>query len=172
VGIQPLLDPGCIYIGTQVHRSGHRCCQGLSTTHPSYPTRHNQPAFQIATKILTTAFHKGFVGSLQNPLRTYVNPASRRHLPVHHQSFRLQFLKMLPGCPGRHQIAVGYEYPRCFGVRSNKPNRLARLYQQGVIFVHIQQDADNFANGFYISGCLSGTAVHNQIGRIFGYFGI
>ena len=80
-----------------------------------------------------------FVGSLQNPLSSDVNPAAGGHLAVHRQAAILEIAERLPGGPGRHEQRVGDEHARRAGVRPEHADRLAGLHEQRLVVLERAQ---------------------------------
>src|SRR6266849_4998293 len=115
---------------------------------------------------------KRLVRPLQNPLRADVNPASRGHLPVHHQSRAIQFVEAVPIIPVPHQIRIAQQHPRSVFMRSENPHRLPRLHQQCFIRLHRLQRPHNRVKTFPVSRRLPRPAVHHQIFRLLRHLGI
>ncbi len=115
---------------------------------------------------------KRFVRPLQNSLRADVNPASRRHLPVHHQPRAVQFVKAVPIIPVAHQIRIAQQHPRRIFMRPENPHPLSRLHQQRLVRLQRVQRPHNRMKTFPIPRRLARSAVHHQIFRLLRHFGI
>ena len=119
--------------------------------------------------MLSCTFGQRLVGSLDDTLRTYVNPAARGHLAVHDEAQGFQLPKVIPGGPGGNQVGVGDQHPRDLGGRLEDSHRFARLDQKGLVIFKPAQ-------GFYdcpvtvpVPGRLAAAAVHNKVLPVFGY---
>ena len=84
--LDPALDARLVHLDAQgdafVH--GHR--QWLRATHPAQSAGQDDPAAQRAVETLRRQRPKRFIGTLQDPLATDIDPAAGRHLPVHDQA--------------------------------------------------------------------------------------
>src|SRR5690606_162965 len=103
-----------------------------------------------------------FVRALQYSLATDVDPASRCHLPVHHQPLGAELVKMVPGGPFRYEVAVGDEYAGRFWVGSDDAHGLPRLDKKGMVLIQLQQRGEYFFQGRSVSSRLPDTSVHHQ----------
>ena len=54
--------------------------------------------------MLAARFSKSFIRALHNTLGADVDPRASRHLAIHHQTFFIEFIEMIPRGPMRHQI--------------------------------------------------------------------
>src|SRR5258708_6582077 len=95
--------------------------------HPPTPPVSSHLPPQPPAKMFLRRRHKRFVRPLQNPLRPDVNPASRGHLPIHHQSRAVQLMKAVPIVPVPHQIRIAKQHPRRIFMLSKNSHRLPRL---------------------------------------------
>src|SRR5439155_12563703 len=115
---------------------------------------------------------KRFERPLQNPLRANVDPASRRHLPVHHQSRTVQLMKAVPVIPVPHQIRIAQQHSRRVFMRPENPHWLPRLHQQRFIRFQRLQRPHHGMETLPISSRLPRPAVHHQIFRLFRHLRI
>ena len=105
-GLHATLDARRIDFNTEKYSAIQRRRQRLRAAHSAEPARQQKLAAEIATKMLVSHRGKRFEGSLHDALRADVNPTARSHLPVHHQAFTLEFVKMIPIGPGANQIRI------------------------------------------------------------------
>ncbi len=93
--------------------------------------------------MLATGFHEGFVGALNDALRADVDPRTGGHLAIHGKTLLIQFVEVIPGRPMRHEVGIGDENARCILVGAEHAHRLARLHQQGFVFIERLEGRDN-----------------------------
>ena len=122
--------------------------------------------------MLATGFHEGFVGALHNSLTADIDPTARGHLAIHRQPFRIQFVKMFPRRPVRHEVRVGNQYARGIFMGFKHPHRFAGLHQQGFVAFKMGQRVHNGVVAFPVARCATDAAVHHQLMRIFSNVGI
>ena len=115
----------------------------MCAAHAAQSRRQNPAAREIAPVMLLAQFNERFVGALHDPLATDVDPGTRRHLTEHHQTFLVEFAKMLPVCAGRHKIRICNENPGCIGVRAKHARRLAGLNQQRLFVFELAQTTND-----------------------------
>ena len=68
-----------------------------------------------------------FIGALHDALAADIDPRSGRHLAEHHQSFAVEFVKMLPRGPMRNQVRIGDQNAR------RSATRLSALSDQAAL---------------------------------------
>ncbi len=166
-GFQPFVDPCFVTFNGEHVEPGHGGSEWLSPTHPTEATGQNPAPPRITGKMLFSDGDKGFVGSLNDPLRTDVDPRSGGHLPVHHQPLPVELIESFPVCPVRNQIGIGNQDAGGIGMGFKYSNRLARLNQQGFIFFEPLENLDDFVVTLPIAGSSTDTAIDDQL---FGTF--
>src|SRR6516162_1414191 len=62
-----------------------------------------------------------FIGALHDALAADIDPRPGRHLAEHHQSFAVEFVKMLPRGPMRNQVRIGDQNARRIGMVRKTP---------------------------------------------------
>ena len=128
-GLQPLLDALRINVNSQERRAIHRGRQRLRSTHAAHAAADHKLALQVAAKMFFCRRRKRLVRSLQNSLRADVNPASRGHLPVHHQARAVQFVEFVPVVPVAYEVGIAQQHARRVLMRAKHGHRLSRLHQ-------------------------------------------
>src|SRR5688572_24490079 len=83
--------------------------------------------------MLAGGLSERLVCPLQDALRAYVYPATRRHLPVHYQALGFEFGEDLSRGPVRHKIRISDEHARRIGRGSEDTYGLAALHKQRLI---------------------------------------
>jgi hypothetical protein len=68
---------------------------------------------------------KRLVGTLDNTLRTNVNPTPGRHLPIHRELHCFQAVKFVACCPVWYEVGVGDQHARRVGKCPKHTDRLA-----------------------------------------------
>src|SRR5260370_18579649 len=102
-GLQTLLDSLTIDVDTQEGRAGHGGRQRLSAAHAAHPAAHGKLAGKITAEVLLAGGSECFERSLNDALRTDVDPSARCHLAVHPQPGSLQLVELGPVRPVAHQ---------------------------------------------------------------------
>ena len=107
--VNATLNTRAIDIDGENHPAVQGDRQGLRSAHPAHASGDHKLALQGSRfagmgKVLVGECGKGLKRALQNALRPNVDPASSRHLAVHHQAFAVEFLKVFPVRPFPHQI--------------------------------------------------------------------
>jgi hypothetical protein len=77
--------------------------------------------------MLASDFDECLVSALHDSLGTDVDPTARGHLAKHHEPFAVEFMKVVPGCPGRHEVGIGDQHARGVGMGAEDADRLSRL---------------------------------------------
>src|ERR1035438_6852779 len=93
--------------------------------------------------MLLACRREGLECTLNDSLRTDVNPRAGGHLPVHDEAKLLQLIELLPVRPVAHQVRVADEYAWRVLVRLKDADRLARLHQQRLIVFQSLQRVDD-----------------------------
>src|SRR5437660_12218941 len=86
---------------------------------------------------------EGLVRSLDDALGSDVRPAPRGHLPVHREAERLEFVERFPVRPFRDQMRVRDQDPRGVAVGFENGDRLAALYDQGLVVAEALERIDD-----------------------------
>src|SRR5699024_8899311 len=76
------------------------------SAHTTQPGRYQQFTLQRSAKLLAGTLCKSFVSTLQNTLRTNINPGTRRHLSIHRQSHFIEPTELLPVGPLWYQSSI------------------------------------------------------------------
>ena len=160
------------HVGHQRGAIIHGDRQGLRAAHAAASSSHVERPLQCSAKVLPRALRKRLIGALQNSLRANVDPASRSHLPVHHQPARAQIIEVFLRRPVRHQVGIGDHHPRRIGVRANNANWLAALHQQRLVRFQFLQALDDCIKALPVTRSLSAASVHHQVLGAFRHFWI
>jgi AcrR family transcriptional regulator len=118
--------------------------------------------------MLATHFGEGLVSPLDDPLRSDVNPAAGRHLAVHHQSAAIELVEDLPIRPFGHEIRVGDQHSRSVPVGGKHADRLARLDEQGLVFLEALERLDDLVEALPVARRSANSAIDDQALRILG----
>ena len=122
--------------------------------------------------MLAAHLDERLVRALHDALRADVDPAARGHLAVHHQALAIELVEVLPRRPVRHQVGVREQHARRVGVRAEDADRLAGLHQQRLVVVEVAQRLEDGVVAFPVARGAADAAVHDQLGRVLGDFGI
>src|SRR5260370_7276736 len=95
-GLQTLLDSLTIDVDTQEGRAGHGGRQRLSAAHAAHPAAHDKLAGKITAEVLLAGGSECFERSLNDALRTDLNPSARCHLASHHLPASLPPVHLFP----------------------------------------------------------------------------
>src|SRR5579884_2078434 len=113
---------------------------------------------------------KGFVGALDDALRSDIDPATGGHLAVHREFKGFQAVEFITCGPFRYQIGVRDQDAWRMRKGSESADRLAGLNEQGFVVLKVFQTADNVMKSLPAAGGAAGSTVDDQIARIFGNF--
>ena len=163
-----LLDPPPRARGIHLHAeeggAAHRRRQRLRAAHASQPGADHQAAGEVVgAEVLPPGRGEGLVGALQDALRPDVDPRPGRHLSVHDQAGALELAELLPGGPLGDQVRVRQQHPRRIRVRAQDADRLAALYQQGLLVAQRLQGGHDPVEARPIPRGLPAPAVHDQL---------
>ena len=126
--VAPAFQTGAIDVDDETDAFVHRDGQRLRAPHSANTGRQRDASFQRSAEVLTCELRKRLVRSLQDPLRSDIDPRSGRHLAVHRQSLRFEFAKDAPVGPFRYEIRVRDDHARRACVRLPNRDRLATLH--------------------------------------------
>ncbi|MNG91175.1 hypothetical protein D3C79_500820 [compost metagenome] len=169
---QAEIDAALLAFDVQRAGPGQGSGQWLCATHATQPGGQHPAAFQAAVVMLAASFDEGLVSALHDALATDVNPAASGHLAIHRQALGIQFVKVFPGGPVRHQVGVGNQYARGVTVRFEHADRLAGLHQQGFVVFQGFEGGNDLVVTVPITGCAADTAINDQFVWIFSHFRI
>src|SRR5207247_716562 len=105
-GAQPALDAGRVDLDTEKSGPVHGRRQGLRSSHAAESSRNDKPAGKRTAELPARTGSECLISSLQDPLRADIDPAARRHLPVHYQAHLFQTAELFPGRPFGHEQTV------------------------------------------------------------------
>ena len=115
---------------------------------------------------------KRFKRTLNDSLRTDVNPRTSGHLPVHRQAEFFVAMEFVPVRPMAYEIGIGDEYARRVFVSAKDAYGFAGLHQQGFVVGEIAQAADDGFVSLPVARGFARTTIHNQLIGSFGDFGV
>ena len=170
--LQPLVDTVRLAFDGQQRSARHRRRKRLRPTHAAKPGRQYPLPVQIAGVMPAAHLNKRFVSALHNPLAADVDPRSGRHLPEHHQTGPVEFTKVFPVRPRRHQVRIGDQHPGRVLVRLEHADRLAGLHQEGLVFPERLELLDDRVETRPVSSRLADPAVHDQFVRTLAHPGV
>src|ERR1035437_859109 len=98
-GAQALLDALGIDLDAEVARARHGRGQRLRAAHAAHAAGDDQLAFEIATQMLLARRGERLERTLNDSLRTDINPRAGGHLPVHDEAELLVFVQFSPVRP-------------------------------------------------------------------------
>src|SRR5580704_19379382 len=104
--LQTALNSFGVYLNTEAHPSGQFDRKWLCAAHATKACGDSDGAGKRVIEILLCRAAKSLVRPLQYPLRTDVDPGTRGHLTVHHQSRRIEFVELFPCSPMRYKVGV------------------------------------------------------------------
>src|SRR4030095_15547490 len=113
---------------------------------------------------------KCLVGTLDNTLRTNINPTPGRHLPIHRELHCFQTVKFVACCPVWHEVGVRDQHTGRMRKCPEYTASLARLNQERLVILQIAQSTDNCMKGFPAACRTAGTTVDDQFAGIFRDF--
>ena len=113
-----------------------------------------------------------FIGALHDALAADIDPRSGRHLAEHHQSFAVEFVKMLPRGPMRNQVRIGDQNARRIGMRTENADRLSGLHEQGFVSFQFAQRLHDAVERFPVARGTADAAVNDKLIRSLGHFRI
>src|SRR5699024_5812496 len=146
-----------------IHRSG----QWLRSAHTTQPGRYQQFTLQRSVKLLAGTLCKSFVSTLQNTLRTNINPGTRRHLSIHRQSHFIETTELFPVGPLWYQMSIRDKHAGSFFVGFKYSHRLPALNQHSFIIFQTFERFYYLVIAFPIASRLSPAAIDNQLLRLF-----
>ena len=124
-------------------RAGHDRRERLRAAHSAEAGGQDPLALEVAAIMLAAHFGEGLVGALDDALRADVDPAAGGHLAVHHQPLAIELVEHLPVRPFGHEVGVGDEHARRVLVGAEHADRLARLDEQGLVFLEPLERLDD-----------------------------
>ena len=142
-GLEPFVDTPFFHFCHQGHPPVHGNGKRLGAAHPAETGRHVHCAAKGTGKMFVRSGGIRLVRPLYDTLRADIDPGSRGHLPVHHQSFLLQFIEMRPVSPFRYELRIGKQDTRRILVRPQDTHRFPALDQQGFVVFEIFQRLDD-----------------------------
>ncbi|CEJ64440.1 hypothetical protein [Citrobacter pasteurii] len=171
-GTQTEIDPALLAFNIQRTRTRQRCSERLRAAHAAQPGGQNPASAQVTLIMLTPGLNEGFISPLHDALTADVDPAPGGHLAVHRQPFGVQFIKVFPGSPMRHQVGVGNQHARRIVMGFEHADRFAGLNQQGFIGFKFGQRLDDGVIALPVPRCTANPAVNHQLMRIFRHIRI
>jgi hypothetical protein len=171
-GRQPLRDAVRIDLDGEAHAPVHRDGEWLGTSHAAQTGGERQCAREVSAEALVGDGDEGLVGALEDPLGADVDPRSRRHLTVHHQSGVLEVPEVAPGRPIRHEVRVCDEDPRCRVVGAEAANRLSGLDEQCLVALELGEVPHDRIERIPRPRRLAATPVDDEVERYLGDLGI
>ncbi len=171
-GAQAEISAGFVAFDRKAASACHDSCQRLCAAHAAQAAGQNPFALEVAIIMLATGFHEGFVGALNDALRADVDPRTGGHLAIHGKTLLIQFVEMIPGRPMRHEVGIGDENARCILVGAEHAHRLARLHQQGFVFIERLEGRDNLVEIIPCARSAANAAIDDQLVRAFGDIGV
>src|SRR4029079_7594985 len=106
---------------------------------------------------------EAFECTLQNALRSDVDPRAGRHLPIHRESEGVEAAELVPGAPVWDEIRVGDEHARRVLVRAKDADRFARLDEERLVILQPLQRGDDGVETLPVARGLADAAIHDQL---------
>lgn len=163
---QAEVDAALLALDVQRTGAGQGRRQRLGAAHAAKAGGKHPAAFEIAVVMLAASLDEGFVGALDDALAADVDPRTGGHLAVHRQALGVQFVEVFPGRPVRHQVGVGDQHPRRVGVGLEHADRLAGLYQQGLVVVQLLEGLDDPVVALPVARGTADAAVNHQFSGV------
>ena len=142
-GAQPETGPRLAAFHRQTAGPRHHRGQRLRATHPAQSARQDPAPLERSAIMLPPRLDKGFIGALNDALRSDIDPRPGRHLAVHCQTLLIQIVEMIPRRPMRNEVRIRNQNARRIRMGAKHSHRPARLHQQRLIPVQIGQSGDN-----------------------------
>ena len=111
----------------------------LRSTHLAETGSQNELSRQSSPSLLTCKRSERLICTLKNSLRTDVDPTSRGHLTVHHQTFAFIFVELLLRRPMRNDVRIREKHARGILVCSEYSNGLSGLHEQCLVGFQVFQ---------------------------------
>src|SRR5271165_2487231 len=117
-----------------------------------------------------TASHlgKGLIGTLDDALAADVDPGSGGHLSEHRETLAIEFVKVLPGGPMRHEVRIRDQHARRVRVRREYADGFAGLHEQCLLFGQDFERLDDAVVAIPVARGASDAAVNDEFTGIFG----
>ena len=112
------------------------------------------------------------IRALHDALAADVDPRAGGHLAVHGEARAFEPVELVPVRPVAHQVGVGDEDARRFGVRAEDADRLAGLDQQRFVVLEALEGADDGVEAVPVARGFAGAAVDDEVVGALGDFGI
>ena len=170
--LQAEIDAALLAFDVQRARARQRRGERLRAAHAAEAGGQHPAAFEIAAVMLAPGFDEGLVGALHDALAADVDPAAGRHLAVHREALRVEFVEVLPARPVRHEIRIRDQHARRVLVRLEHADRLARLHEQRFVGFEALERLDDLVVARPVARRPADAAVHHQFLRILGHFGV
>src|SRR5216117_59182 len=98
--------------------------------------------------MLSRSRGKRLIRPLNDPLSSNVDPASRRHLPVHGELERFQAIEFIPRCPMRYKIRIRHQYTQYVSKRAHDTHRLASFDKKRLVILQAAKGAHHAVKSF------------------------
>src|SRR6266542_1765919 len=108
-------------------------------------------------------FRERLVGTLQDALCTYIDPAARGHLSVHGQAAVLKVAEDAAGGPGGNQQGVRDDDAGRPGMRAEDRNGLPGLNEERFVVLQAAQRVDDRVKRIPRTRGASRAAIHDQV---------
>ena len=167
-GLQPLLDAAFLHLDGDAVRPGHHGRERLRAAHSAESGGQDPAALEVAAIMLAPHLGEGLVRALDDALRADVDPAAGGHLAVHHEPLAIELVEHLPVRPFGHEVGIGDEHARRVLVRAEHADGLARLDEQGLVFVQPFERLDDLVEAFPVARRAADAAVDDQALRVLG----
>ena len=164
--LESALDARRVDLDADADTASERHGERLRATHATESRSHGDRSCKRPVEVLIGRGGKGLVRALQDSLRADVDPASRRHLAVHHEAELVESIELLPGRPLRHQVRVGDEHAWRMRVRLQDSHRLARLHEQRFVILEPVQCRHDALVALPVTCSLATSAVHDELVRL------
>ena len=171
-GLDPSLDPRGIHLDAEHDAPVHRHGQRLRAPHASQPGRQGDRPGERPAEALRGDRRERLERSLEDPLRSDVDPRAGRHLAVHRQPERLEPAELLPGRPFRDEVGVRDQDPRSPSMRGHDPHGFARLHQERFVALEPLELADDRIERGPGAGGLPRAAVDHEVLGTLGDVGV
>ena len=138
----------------------------MRAAHAAETSGQNPFAFPVTAEVTPAHFGEGLVRALHDALRADIDPRPGRHLAVHHEALAIEFVKVSPRRPFRHEVGVRKQYARRVGVRLEHTDRFTRLHEQCFVLFETAQRFDNLVVALPIARRAADAAVHHKLFRV------
>ena len=122
--------------------------------------------------MLSACFNKSFIRTLNNALRTDVNPRPSSHLTIHRETLFIKLVEVVPRRPMGHEVGICNQHARCVRVRFDHRNGAARLYDHCLVRFKVFHRRNHRIEIRPRARSAAYATIHDQLMGVFGDIGV